>query len=77
MEKLYCMFVKKITSGQKTFFVASVCSGYGFVQDVFISQSFFELISSEIDEHGFIDVTNYFHLQYDKKLDKLVYTLNK
>ena len=77
MEKLYCMFVKKFTSGQKTFYVAAVCSSYGFIQDVFISQALFELISSEIDEYGFFDVTNYFHLQYDKKLDKLVYTLNK
>lgn len=77
MEKLYCMFVKKITSGQKTFYVATICSRYGFIQDVFISQALFELISSEIAEFGFVDVTDYFHLQYDKKLDKLVYTLNK
>lgn len=77
MEKLYCLSVKKITNGQKTFYVANVCSGYGFIQDVFVNEDMFNFISNEINDVGFVDVTNDFHLQYDKKLDKLVYALNK
>ena len=76
MEKLYCMFVKEITSGQKTFYVTTLCSGYGFIQDVFISKDLYNNLAEQIDTFGFVDVTDYFHLKYDKKLDKLVYNAN-
>lgn len=75
MSKLYCMSVKHVVSGKKSFNIATVCSSYGFIQDVFVDDDLYEFIDDQLDTTGFVDVSDYFQLQYDKKLDKLVYVL--
>ena len=77
MKKVFCMSVKIFKSGNNTYYVATISSCYGFIQDVFIDSDLYNELSNQIEEVGFVDVTEYFHLQYDKKLDKLVYSLNK
>lgn len=77
MKKVFCMSLKNFKSGKNTYYVATISSSYGFIQDVFIDNDLYDELSNQIEEVGFVDVTDYFHLQYDKKLDKLVYTLNK
>lgn len=77
MKKVFCMSVKNFKSNKNIYYVATISSSYGFIQDVFIDNDLYDELSNQIEEVGFVDVTDYFHLQYDKKLDKLVYTLNK
>lgn len=77
MKKVFCMSLKNFKSGTHTYYVATISSSYGFIQDVFIDNDLYNELYNQIEEVGFVDVTDYFHLQYDKKLDKLVYTLNK
>lgn len=77
MEKLYCISVKNTGADKRIFYLAALVSSYGFIQDCFINRDLFHLLKEEITQKGFVDVTDYFHLQYDKRLDKLVYTLNK
>lgn len=77
MKKVFCMSLKNFKSGNNTYYVATISSAYGFIQDVFIDNDLYDELSNQIEEVGFVDVTDYFHLQYDKKSDKLVYTLNK
>lgn len=77
MKKIFCMFLKSFKSGKNAYFVATISSSYGFIQDVFIDSSLYDELYNQVEEFGFVDVTEYFHLQYDKKLDKLVYALNK
>lgn len=77
MKKIFCMSVNNFTSGGNIYYVATITSSYGFIQDVFVDKVLYDEFSNQIEEVGFVDVTDYFHLKYDKKLDKLVYTLNK
>lgn len=77
MKKVFCMSLREFRSGKDTYYVATISSAYGFIQDVFINDKLYDDLYDKIDEVGFVDVTDYFHLQYDKKLDKLVYSLNK
>lgn len=76
MKKIFCISVNNFKCGEKTYYVSTITSSYGFIQDVFVDKVLYDEFSNQIEEFGFVDVTDYFHLKYDKKLDKLVYTLN-
>lgn len=77
MNKLFCYFLKSVGSKDEPFYIAYLASSFGYSLEVFVDKSYYDLLSSVLKEQGFVDVTDDFSLKYDKKLDKLVYFLNK